>query len=303
MALYDFSTMVKSILPITCRRTLRRVLHYIQRVGRWVVILWHLRGLAWRDELILVYSALLSPVFALRTLLAWQDPVLLKDCLVNVPGFGIFSLRKHSDDLWHVLPARERAIVNCIKSKLKEGEISIDAGANVGIYIVLASNLVGQTGRVLAVEMMPDTADRLRRHMQMNALSNVSIIRAALSDRSGQKLQAEVEKGKYGQASIAKRSFQKNVESVIVDAVTLDEISSNLGHVQLMKMDLEGAEMLALLGATEMLTRTEAVIFERRGANRSKEGPLENHFLNAGFELTFFDGNNVLACERRVEAA
>ena len=137
----------------------------------------------------------------------------------------------------------------------------------------------------------------------MNVLSNVTIIRGALIDRSGQKLKAEVEKGKYGQASIAERSFQKNVQSVIVEAVTLDEISSKFGHIQLMKMDLEGAEMLALLGATEMLARTEAVIFERRGANRSKEGPLENHFLSAGFELTVLDGNNILACERRVEAA
>ena len=244
---------IKSWLPLYLRRILRSLLHYSQRVGRWGIILWQVRGIDLPNQSVLVLSALASPVLSMRNLMGWQDPILLRDTCVHVPSIGEFSLRAHCDDLWHVLPHRERAIVECLKDHLRPGDVFIDAGANIGIYTVMASKLVGPQGKVIAIEMMPDTADRLEHHIGINRLENVTVIRAALSHTSGEVVEASVESGKFGQASIMKHSSSTDTTVVKVKTIALDEISCELGSVRLMKMDLEGAEKSALAGAHELL--------------------------------------------------
>jgi len=285
----------KSYLPVFVRRLLRSALHYSQRVGRWFFILWQVRGAKWQDQLVLVVSALAAPIIALHRPMTWQDPVLLCDAVVVVPDIGRFALRKFCDDLWHVFPRREQAIVNCLKANLKPGDVFIDAGSNIGIYTVMASKLVGSTGKVLAIEMMPDTAGRLEHHIHINSLVNVTLIRAALSAASGQTVEATVEKGKYGQASIIKNPDINSTSVVQVETITLDEVSRGFDRIRLMKMDLEGAELYALMGAAGLLRRLNCLIFENRGATQNKSNPAWELLQAAGFELSILDGNNCMA--------
>jgi FkbM family methyltransferase len=58
--------------------------------------------------------------------------------------------------------------------------------------------LVGPTGRVLAIEMMPATADILRQHVATNDCTNVELVEKALSDRAGDTIMAKVPAGKHG---------------------------------------------------------------------------------------------------------
>lgn len=76
----------KQLRPVPPRHGLRVVLTYVQRLGRWTVILRQLRGAAPRDHLKLLASALCAPVLSLRDLAHWQDPQLLFDSGVEVLG-------------------------------------------------------------------------------------------------------------------------------------------------------------------------------------------------------------------------
>lgn len=297
MAESNWRKIAKSVLPRPVRRVMRAAMHYGQRVGRWAIILWQVRGVSWTDEWILLRSALASPVLSMRSLLEWQDPILLADADVNVPGIGRFVLRKRSDDLWHVLPWREKAIFSSIRAILKPGDVFIDAGANIGIYTVLASRIVGSDGRVISVEMMPDTADRLEAHVRINGLSNVIIVREALSDVSNATVVATVESGKYGKASIANRD-DGSMARISVTTRTIDDVASGLGRVHLMKMDLEGVELRALQGGLGLLSRLEKLIYESWGAGRSGRDPVDELLQAAGFGLSRIDGNNWLASKQ-----
>lgn len=297
MAESKWRAIAKSIIPRPIRRALRAVLHYGQRLGRWFIILWQVRGVSWADEWTLLRSALASPVLSMRSLLEWQDPILLADAEVNVPGIGKFVLRKWSDDLWHVLPWREKAIFDVIRATLKPGGFFIDAGANIGIYSVLASRIVGPEGCVISVEMMPDTAARLETHVRINGLSNVTIVREALSDVSNQTAVATVESGKYGKASIADRD-DAFMHKISVMTTTIDDVANGLGRVQLMKMDLEGVELKALQGGSGLLSRLEKLIYERWGAGHSARNPVDELLETAGFDLSEIDGNNRLASKQ-----
>lgn len=292
----NFRSIVKAALPKWIRVVLRSCLHYVQRLGRWPIILWQVRGASLKDQWVLMKSAAYAPLVSLRHLMAWQDPVLLAHCTVQVEGYGRFQLRPHCDDLWHVLPWREQAISNLLKHTLKPGEVFIDAGANIGVYTMLAARLVGPSGKVISVEMMPDTADRLELHIRMNGLGNVRVIRNALSDNAGQTIIATVQEGKYGQATIAEDSARYGMgKQISVQTTTLDAIAGDLPRVRLMKVDLEGVELAALHGGASLLRCLYAIVYESWGWKRAATDPVGELLRQNGFELHQLDGNNRLA--------
>lgn len=289
-------TTIKGILPVPVRRILKGVLNYVKRISRWPIILWQVRGVSRTDQIALLLSALAAPYCSLRNLLDWQDPILLRNATVVVPGVGQFSLRAHTDDLWHVLPWRERSIANTIRSRLHQGDVFIDAGANIGIHTVLASRLVGPSGRVISIEMMPDTAERLEAHVRMNGLKNVVIVRHALSDRSGQVVRATVQAGKHGQATIVHDSARSgHLREVKVETTTLDAITAEINQVPLMKIDVEGAELMALQGAPLLLRKLQSVVYESWGWKRGDAEPVDELLKAAGFLPRQLDGNNWIA--------
>lgn len=279
----------KELLPKRVRNFLRPLLHYVQRLGWWSFILWQIRGATWADQKTLLRSALAAPLLSLDNLNQWQDPILLADAQVSVRGVGKFFVRERCDDLFHLLPSREPTVANAIRKYLKLGDIFVDAGANIGIYTVIAGHIVGDAGRVIAIEMMPKTATVLREHIAMNLLKNVEVIAQALSSTAGQVVVARVPPGRHGQASIA-NGLVRGASEVSVTTTTLEIIFEGIKRIALIKMDLEGAEALALEGAGDALERVQAVIFEDLGDAR-----LGEIFKLKKFSVQRLDGNNCLA--------
>ena len=291
---------LKRSLPGPVRAILRALLHYSQRLARWPVILWQIRGVSLADELALIRSAFAAPILGLRNLQQWQDPILLQDVAVRVLGVGQFSLRAYTDDLWHVLPWRERSIAELMKGVLKPGDTFIDAGANIGVYTVLASRLVGPEGKVISVEMMPDTAERLESHIHMNHLENVTLIRRALSDVPGKTVTATVQAGKHGQATIATDTGRYGLgREIQVQTTTLDTITEHIPAVRLMKIDVEGAELQALQGGNVLLHKIDGLVYESWGWRRAVSDPVSTLLEGSGFTLHGLDGNNWLAEKSR----
>jgi FkbM family methyltransferase len=265
---------------------------YAQRLGRWAVILRQVRGSSWRDELKLLASAGAAPILSLRRLSKWQDPVLLFDASVEVPRIGRFRVRRRTDDLWHILPWRERAIHAALERLLRPGDVFVDAGANIGVYTLLASRLVGQTGRVVAIEMMPDTAELLRRHVAENGCANVEIVERALNGRAGETVTARVPTGQHGQASVANMAeANRAYEERIVRTTTLDDVTRGLQRIDILKLDVEGAELMALAGGATTLQKTQKVIYE----SHTEADALARALADAGFTVTSIMGKDRLA--------
>jgi FkbM family methyltransferase len=296
MSVSSIRSALKRMLPEPLRGVLRGVLHYSQRLLRWPIVLWQIRGGTSRDQWVLFKSALVAPLASLQDLQEWQDPLLTQDAVVEVSRFGVFSLRANTDDLWHVLPWRERAIAELLRSTLRPGDVFIDAGANIGVYTVLASRLVGPSGAVISIEMMPDTVRQLELHIQMNRLDNVTVVRDALSNVAGQDVIATVHPGKHGRATIATNSarFGSGNETK-VQTTTLDAITTSITHARLMKIDVEGAEHIALQGAQALLKKLDVVVFESWAWARGDLDPVDALLVKAGYNVSRLDGNNWVA--------
>ncbi len=276
-------------IPAPLRRPLGRGRAYVRRLAIWLGAARAASGVSAADRAVLRRALVLSPVTSARNLDRWQDPVLPADAEVRIRGIGRFHIRAGTDDFWHVLPGREPAIIAALRRHLRPGDVFIDAGANIGFYTVLGARIVGPRGRVVAVEMLPETAGLLRGHIARNGLPNVEVVEAALAARSGLEMAAAVPAGKFGQASIA--VAHAGAAQFAVSTTTLADVVADIPSVRLIKLDLEGAEADALLGAAPILDRVDAIIFESHTGLAQIVGQL----AAAGFEMRTLDARNMLA--------
>ena len=95
-----------------------------------------------------------------------------------------FFLNRHSDFSSFYQVFVEKSYPN-LMSKITRGDKVIDAGANIGIFTVISSVLVGDSGLVLAVEPDPENRSILKKNLELNNLKNVDVINKALYNVSG----------------------------------------------------------------------------------------------------------------------
>jgi FkbM family methyltransferase len=138
---------------------------------------------------------------------------------------------------------------------LRRGMTVIDAGANIGQYSLLASTAVGRSGSVHSFEPVPAICASLRRHVSLNRLSNVSVNQQALwHEESTVKLGLPPDDS-YNAGSWTIGTSESQTAFVSAEAIRLDTYVSihNLSRIDLIKMDIQGAEPFALEGARKLL--------------------------------------------------
>ena len=277
--------------PGVLRKVFRMGEHYVRRHGEWVGLLRDCSGRSLDDKIVLGLSLLAAPVTSLRRLDGFEPPLLLRDVELEVCGVGRFRIRAGTDDIIHVQPSRESHVMRQLRDFLRPGGVFVDAGANIGFYSVLASKLVGSTGAVIAIEMLPATSARLRRHVSDNECSGVEVVETALSDCAGQTVTVSYDELKLGQASIVSGADIARSSVISVTTSTLDKILDRVGRVDLMKMDLEGAEYIALSGSLLALKKISRLVFESNGADER----VFDLLAQAGFAVESLAGNDYVA--------
>ena len=145
---------------------------------------------------------------------------------------------------------------------LKPGMTVVDAGANIGEISLVAAKAVGPQGSVFSFEPVERIAEHLTEHVRLNALTQVRVVRRALSDRPGtQPIYLAAEKFHDGSVHDGLGTLyafaQRSVAVQEVTITTLDAFLAEAGATRLdfVKLDVEGAELAALRGAAASLER------------------------------------------------
>ena len=144
-----------------------------------------------------------------------------------------------------------------VEGFLKPGMVVLDIGAHHGYYTLLASQKVGPLGRVIAFEPSPRERSRLLQHLQMNSCANVQVEETALGEADG-RAELYVVRGRgTGCNSLRPPAVREATDATQVRVTRLDDYIRNhdLPRVDFVKMDVEGAELTVLQGATEFLER------------------------------------------------
>ena len=136
------------------------------------------------------------------------------------------------------------------------GAVVYDIGANVGMYTLIASARVGITGCVYAFEPSERNLCYLRRHITMNNLQNCTVVPKAVCNEVGTRRFAAASRD----SSMARISMDGEL---VVPATTLDECvysSTRFRPPNVLKIDVEGAELEVLQGAEQTLTQFHPTI-------------------------------------------
>jgi FkbM family methyltransferase len=145
----------------------------------------------------------------------------------------------------------------------EKSDVVIDVGAFVGFFAVLAG-LANRRSRVFAFEPMPDNAERARRHIQLNGLSNVELIPAAVADASGSAELFHTGTAHPSSTSLVRdfMSSHQDLHASVVPTVELDSFLEERGvdSVSLVKLDIETGEPAALRGMMRTLERDKPAI-------------------------------------------
>jgi FkbM family methyltransferase len=143
-----------------------------------------------------------------------------------------------------------------VRRILKDGDVFLDVGANIGWYSVHASKLVGEKGQVIAFEPEPRNLDMLKRNVRANGLKNVVVEGVALSNAEGS-FKLYLEAGNLGMHSLVEEHGGKSF--VNVKTVRLDDYWKDRGDIKLVKIDTEGAEGMILDGMRETLAKQKGL--------------------------------------------
>lgn len=134
----------------------------------------------------------------------------------------------------------------------KEGDIVVDVGAGIGEETIIFSKWVGASGRVISIEAHPATFAALESAVAASGLANVTPVQCAISDADGE---ISIDTGDHHVASSVMTGG-----NLKVPARSLDSLLAELGvtRVDFIKMNIEGAETLAMQGMKHWLGRLKA---------------------------------------------
>jgi FkbM family methyltransferase len=208
-----------------------------------------------------------SPLKTILRLISWRIK-----CLLHLSA----TIRLGNQDLQMFLPPEWRGIAKLaftfreryerelpyLEQILSPGMTFVDAGACYGLYTLAASKIVGESGRVIAFEPASRAFRVLQKNVALNCLANVLAFPMALTANSGKALLHH--HPNVGCDSLGRdHSFTETAEEVATESLDNALRKISVGHVDVIKMDVQGAEELVLRGAKRILEASRPiVIFE-----------------------------------------
>jgi FkbM family methyltransferase len=137
---------------------------------------------------------------------------------------------------------------------IKRGAIVFECGAHHGAQTILLSRWVGGSGKVIAIEPIPENVAILKRNIDLNRLTNVLVVDRAVGSQCGHQ---SMTRKSNGAISVTPR------KGIQVVSITLDRLAEELGlNPTFIKIDVEGYEYQVLEGCKLVLSTTPALFVE-----------------------------------------
>jgi FkbM family methyltransferase len=184
----------------------------------------------------------------------------------------------------------EPPVTRIVQRHLRPGSVFVDAGANWGYFSLVAASGAGADCRVLALEPDPRMFDALAQNVRLNGLTQITLRAAAASSTEGRARLTGFDPASLNRG--VSRLGAERAEGPVfdVDCVTIDRLTADFSRVDLVKIDVEGAEDLVLDGMRDGLAagRYRAIVLELhpdllRARGAEPESCLQR-LRNAGYE-------------------
>jgi len=193
--------------------------------------------------------------------------------------------------------AGEEAVQQVLQKHLKPGMTFYDVGANIGLFSLIAARLVGENGRVMAFEADPEIAGRLREHLARNEFGWATVEEKAVWNEAKPLYFARTDPQTSPDRGLGHVASAAGVETIEVPGVTLDKFVETDRSPDLIKCDVEGAEVEVFRGAQKLLKEKRPIIVCEMHSEENHR-VLAGMFQELGYACSDYGTNHVLALPR-----
>ena len=187
----------------------------------------------------------------------------------------------------------EKTTTKLVMNEIKNGDIVLDIGAHIGYYTLIFAKLVGKDGKVYAFEPEPNNFALLKKNIAINGYENVVLINKAVSNKTG-KTNLFLAEEHSGDHRIYESDVIKGRKSLEIETIKLDDYFQDFEkNIDFIKMDIQGAEPLALEGINNSLKKCNKLITEFWPGGLNQFGIEPEEYLNLLLRKNFrlFDIN------------
>lgn len=178
-------------------------------------------------------------------------------------GAGLQLSTGRSNRIYNTDGYMERDVAQALVDTLQPGTNFYDVGANLGVYSLLAARIVGSNGSVVAFEPLPENSRLLEHNANLNNFTNIRCMGVAVGAEDGEAEFLVSADPSWGMIrDVARHRPADSVGELTVRVGRLDSLMRQhklpLPHV--VKMDIEGGEVAALVGANRMLAKQRPIL-------------------------------------------
>jgi FkbM family methyltransferase len=190
----------------------------------------------------------------------------------DLAGFTILLDMQIDKDYW--LGTYEPDLQSALRELVPASVVIFDVGANIGYVSLLLARVAGEKGKVFAFEALPSNVEQLRRNLALNKMeARVTVIAGAVTQSSGPVRFLVHTSGGMGKAVGSAGRQDQYKSEMTVPGISLDEFVYRYGNPppQVVKMDIEGGEVMALPGMERILTEARPLmLMELHGPESSR---------------------------------
>ncbi|WP_299290926.1 FkbM family methyltransferase [Nitrosopumilus sp.] len=189
-----------------------------------------------------------------------------KEDILDVNGYKIGVMPNDpfgtSSEL-RIFRSHEPLTTKLISEFLQDGMICLDIGSNIGYYALLESKLVGEKGKIIAIEPSPDNVKYLKRNLDLQNITNVEVSNFAAGEKDGT-LKFLIYEDAANSCMVIPEGQESKFPGTVIE-VPVKRIDSfiedyDLDKIDLLRMDTEGYEFNIFQGMRETIRKYHPII-------------------------------------------
>jgi FkbM family methyltransferase len=188
----------------------------------------------------------------------------------------------------------EITVQKILVERLRPGMVFYDLGANIGLFTLLGARLVGDSGKVFSFEPDPENVARLRRNVQRNGFTNVTVVESGIWSATT-KLNFVMSGAASPDHGVGKFvAAESGGAGTLTPCVSLDDFTRDAPPPNAIKCDVEGAEVEALRGGAKLLQSQRPWIICEMHSDANRRAVIDL-LTSSGYAVTALDGDHFLA--------